>query len=152
MAGYWHVRTEEAAFIDYEYGCYAFRGFDLGNHYNEFASFDCDYSKYPDKDFQLQWFDWYLTEYNGGMYFTAQEMIIRLKVVFFSQTFTGRIGASLQGSRRLFISIALLLGNLGTYPGQSIWHWLWLHELRRSSFRWIWKTEVYCILFLRLVT
>ncbi|KAL1934273.1 hypothetical protein VTP01DRAFT_6455 [Rhizomucor pusillus] len=56
---------EEAAFIDYEYGCYAFRGFDLGNHYNEFASFDCDYSKYPDKDFQLQWFDWYLTEYNG---------------------------------------------------------------------------------------
>ncbi|KAJ8657478.1 hypothetical protein O0I10_006780 [Lichtheimia ornata] len=56
---------EDASFIDYEYGSYAFRGFDIGNHFNEFASFDCDYSKYPSKDFQLQWFEWYLTEYNG---------------------------------------------------------------------------------------
>lgn len=63
----WLRDTEEAAFIDYEYGSYAFRGFDLGNHFNEFAGFECDYSRYPTKDFQMQWFDWYLTEYNGGM-------------------------------------------------------------------------------------
>lgn len=60
------ITIEDASFIDYEYGSYAFRGFDIGNHFNEFASFDCDYSKYPTKDFQLQWFEWYLTEYNGG--------------------------------------------------------------------------------------
>ncbi|KAI9322602.1 kinase-like domain-containing protein [Dichotomocladium elegans] len=55
---------EEASFIDYEYGCYAFRGFDIGNHFNEYAGFDCDYSKYPEKKYQMQWFEWYLTEYN----------------------------------------------------------------------------------------
>ncbi|KAI7871207.1 kinase-like domain-containing protein [Spinellus fusiger] len=55
-------QKEEASFIDYEYGCYAFRGFDIGNHFNEFAGFECDYSKYPDRAFQLQWFEWYLTE------------------------------------------------------------------------------------------
>ncbi|KAG0165065.1 hypothetical protein DFQ28_009090 [Apophysomyces sp. BC1034] len=58
---------EEASFIDYEYGCYAFRGFDIGNHFNEFAGFECDYSRYPDKQFQSQWFEWYLTESNGGV-------------------------------------------------------------------------------------
>ena len=58
---------EEASFIDYEYGCYAFRGFDIGNHFNEFAGFECEYSRYPDKSFQMQWFEWYLTEYNGGI-------------------------------------------------------------------------------------
>ncbi|KAF7729432.1 hypothetical protein EC973_004411 [Apophysomyces ossiformis] len=58
---------EEASFIDYEYGCYAFRGFDIANHFNEYAGFECDYSRYPDKEFQLQWFDWYLTESNEGV-------------------------------------------------------------------------------------
>ncbi|KAI8380906.1 kinase-like domain-containing protein [Radiomyces spectabilis] len=57
----------EASFIDYEYGCYASRGFDIGNHFNEFAGFECDYSRYPTKEFQLQWFEWYLTEYNSGV-------------------------------------------------------------------------------------
>ncbi|CAO3702338.1 unnamed protein product [Rhizopus stolonifer] len=56
---------EEAHFIDYEYGCHAYRGFDIGNHFNEFAGFECEYWRYPTKEFQLKWFDWYLTEYNG---------------------------------------------------------------------------------------
>ncbi|KAI8149143.1 kinase-like domain-containing protein [Fennellomyces sp. T-0311] len=56
---------EEASFIDYEYGSYAFRGFDIGNHFNEFAGFECEYSRYPDKPFQMKWFEWYLTEFNG---------------------------------------------------------------------------------------
>ena len=34
-------------FIDFEYGCYAFRGFDWGNHFNEYAGFECDYGRYP---------------------------------------------------------------------------------------------------------
>lgn len=59
------IVIEEAHFIDYEYGCHAYRGFDIGNHFNEFAGFECEYWRYPTKEFQLKWFDWYLTEYNG---------------------------------------------------------------------------------------
>lgn len=32
-------------FIDYEYGCYTPRGFDIGNHFNEYAGFECDYTR-----------------------------------------------------------------------------------------------------------
>ena len=34
-------------FIDFEYADAAPRGYDIGNHFNEYAGFDCDYSKYP---------------------------------------------------------------------------------------------------------
>lgn len=34
-------------FIDFEYGAFGFRGFDWGNHFNEWAGFECDYSRYP---------------------------------------------------------------------------------------------------------
>ncbi|KAI8997208.1 kinase-like domain-containing protein [Pilobolus umbonatus] len=54
----------EANFIDYEYGCYAYRGFDIGNHFNEFAGFECEYWRYPTKQFQMKWYEWYLTESN----------------------------------------------------------------------------------------
>lgn len=37
----------ELHLIDFEYGCYNARGFDLGNHFNEWAGFECDYSRYP---------------------------------------------------------------------------------------------------------
>eukprot|EP00164_Ancoracysta_twista_P009898 GFYU01014776.1.p1 GENE.GFYU01014776.1~~GFYU01014776.1.p1 ORF type:complete len:163 (+),score=46.74 GFYU01014776.1:49-489(+) len=32
-------------FIDFEYGSYNPRGFDIGNHFNEWAGFDCDWAK-----------------------------------------------------------------------------------------------------------
>ena len=32
--------------IDFEYGGYNYRGFDLGNHFNEWAGFDCEYERY----------------------------------------------------------------------------------------------------------
>ncbi|CAO3607496.1 unnamed protein product [Cunninghamella blakesleeana] len=57
---------DEAHFIDYEYGCYAFRGFDIGNHFNEHCGFECDYSKYPSKEFQYKWLEYYLTSSNNG--------------------------------------------------------------------------------------
>ena len=31
--------------IDFEYGAYNHRGFDFGNHFNEWAGFDCDYAR-----------------------------------------------------------------------------------------------------------
>ena len=51
--------------IDYEYGSFSYRGFDIGNHFNEFAGFECDYSKYPDKDYQYWWLTEYLTPPSG---------------------------------------------------------------------------------------
>ena len=33
--------------IDFEYGGYSYRGFDLGNHFVEYAGFECDWSRYP---------------------------------------------------------------------------------------------------------
>ncbi|KAF8389098.1 hypothetical protein HHK36_025783 [Tetracentron sinense] len=47
-------------FIDFEYGSYSYRGFDIGNHFNEYAGYDCDYSVYPDKDEQYHFFRHYL--------------------------------------------------------------------------------------------
>jgi thiamine kinase-like enzyme len=32
--------------IDFEYGAYTYRGFDWGNHFNEYAGFECDYSRW----------------------------------------------------------------------------------------------------------
>ncbi|OZJ02376.1 hypothetical protein BZG36_04442 [Bifiguratus adelaidae] len=71
---------DEASFIDYEYGSYSYRGFDIGNHFNEYAGnvfvtqnynriwtnmvllgFECDYTYYPSKSAQLEWFKEYLT-------------------------------------------------------------------------------------------
>ncbi|THG11196.1 hypothetical protein TEA_018855 [Camellia sinensis var. sinensis] len=37
---------EKLYFIDFEYGSYNYRGFDIGNHFNEYAGYDCDYSLY----------------------------------------------------------------------------------------------------------
>ncbi|CAL9047399.1 probable ethanolamine kinase [Musa acuminata AAA Group] len=47
-------------FIDFEYGSYSYRGYDIANHFNEYAGFDCDYSLYPDKDAQYHFFRSYL--------------------------------------------------------------------------------------------
>jgi ethanolamine kinase len=32
--------------IDFEYGAYTYRGFDIGNHFNEYAGFECDYTRW----------------------------------------------------------------------------------------------------------
>ncbi|GLT26154.1 hypothetical protein SLA2020_012390 [Shorea laevis] len=51
---------EKLYFIDFEYGSYNYRGFDIGNHFNEYAGFECDYSLYPNKDEQDHFFRHYL--------------------------------------------------------------------------------------------
>eukprot|EP00123_Amoebidium_parasiticum_P009077 comp19218_c1_seq1/m.21978 comp19218_c1_seq1/g.21978 ORF comp19218_c1_seq1/g.21978 comp19218_c1_seq1/m.21978 type:complete len:356 (-) comp19218_c1_seq1:173-1240(-) len=58
-------KLEQVRFIDYEYGTYSYRGFDIGNHFCEFAGMDepVDYSKYPKRDLQLQWLRHYLHEF-----------------------------------------------------------------------------------------
>jgi len=51
-------------FIDYEYANYNFRGFDLGNHFCEWAGFDLKYENYPNKAQQLQ----FLTSYHRTLH------------------------------------------------------------------------------------
>mmetsp|Transcript_13939 Transcript_13939/g.37215 ORF Transcript_13939/g.37215 Transcript_13939/m.37215 type:complete len:456 (+) Transcript_13939:67-1434(+) len=46
-------------FIDFEYSAPSYRGFDLGNHFNEYAGFDCDYSQYPGPEAQALFFRHY---------------------------------------------------------------------------------------------
>nr|XP_029122826.1 probable ethanolamine kinase [Elaeis guineensis] len=47
-------------FIDFEYGSYSYRGYDIANHFNEYAGFDCDYNLYPEKNVQCHFFQNYL--------------------------------------------------------------------------------------------
>ncbi|KAG1358839.1 putative ethanolamine kinase [Cocos nucifera] len=47
-------------FIDFEYGSYSYRGYDIANHFNEYAGFDCDYNLYPEKNVQYHFFRNYL--------------------------------------------------------------------------------------------
>ncbi|KAD3067929.1 hypothetical protein E3N88_35809 [Mikania micrantha] len=35
---------EKLYIIDFEYASYSYRGFDIGNHFNEYAGYDCDYT------------------------------------------------------------------------------------------------------------
>ncbi|KAL6846198.1 hypothetical protein ACP4OV_023646 [Aristida adscensionis] len=51
---------EKLYFIDFEYGSYSYRGYDIANHFNEYAGFDCEYDLYPDKDAQYHFFRNYL--------------------------------------------------------------------------------------------
>ncbi|KAJ1731275.1 hypothetical protein LPJ61_002615 [Coemansia biformis] len=55
---------DKVSFIDYEYATYNYRGFDVANHFNEYAGFECDYSRYPTKAAQLRWFKVYLDHIN----------------------------------------------------------------------------------------
>ncbi|CAL5186779.1 unnamed protein product [Lathyrus oleraceus] len=47
-------------FIDYEYASYNYRGYDIGNHFAEYAGFECDYSLYPNMNDQYHFFRHYL--------------------------------------------------------------------------------------------
>ena len=58
-------------FIDYEYGDYNYREYDIANHFNEFVGMGdknglLNYQKYyPSKPFQLKWIEAYLKESNA---------------------------------------------------------------------------------------
>lgn len=55
--------VDEIHFIDYEYGAYNFRAFDIANHFCEFAGFELDYTKYPTKDRQYQYYRTYFSTF-----------------------------------------------------------------------------------------
>ena len=64
--------SEEVLFIDFEYGGFDFRGFDLANHFCEFAGYDFDVGKwYPSKAKQQLFFRAYVAA-TGGVPAAAQ--------------------------------------------------------------------------------
>ncbi|CAJ2642101.1 unnamed protein product [Trifolium pratense] len=62
LSGNIMINHEEDALylIDYEYASYNYRGFDIGNHFAEYAGFECDYSLYPNMNEQYHFFRHYL--------------------------------------------------------------------------------------------
>jgi ethanolamine kinase len=52
--------------IDFEYGCYSPRGFDVANHWNEWAGFDCAYERYPTEAQQRRFASSYLAAATSG--------------------------------------------------------------------------------------
>jgi len=64
----------EVKFIDFEYASTNYQAFDIANHFNEFAGFEADYSRYPSKEQQYQFLRSYLTTYKNGTAPTDQEL------------------------------------------------------------------------------
>ncbi|KAJ3137891.1 hypothetical protein HK100_000406 [Physocladia obscura] len=62
----YNSELDKVDFIDYEYGSYNPRGFDIGNHFCEHAGFDCEWDLYPKEEFQHKWLREYLVEANGN--------------------------------------------------------------------------------------
>ncbi|XP_029009373.1 ethanolamine kinase 2 isoform X2 [Betta splendens] len=50
-------------FIDYEYADYNYQAFDIGNHFNEFAGVNVNYSLYPSQELQRDWLLTYLESF-----------------------------------------------------------------------------------------
>ena len=65
-------RGQKVSFIDYEYGDFNYREYDISNHFNEFVGMgdengNLDYERYyPSKQFQLLWIQEYLRGINNG--------------------------------------------------------------------------------------
>lgn len=56
----YNPEKSDVTFIDYEYGSFNYRSFDIANHFCEYGGFECDYSLYPDENFQREWIKSYL--------------------------------------------------------------------------------------------
>ncbi|KAG5035164.1 hypothetical protein AAZX31_04G135600 [Glycine max] len=55
-----NYEEDKLYFIDYEYASYNYRGYDIGNHFAEYAGFECDYDLYPNMNEQYHFLRHYL--------------------------------------------------------------------------------------------
>lgn len=70
--------------IDFEYGSYNFRGYDIGNHFAEYAGFECNYTLYPDKETQYHFFRHYLSAENPGKVMETELEELYVETNFYS--------------------------------------------------------------------
>ncbi|ELR18109.1 phosphotransferase enzyme domain containing protein [Acanthamoeba castellanii str. Neff] len=54
------AKPAKVRFIDYEYGNYNWRAYDIANHFCEMMGYTVDGSKFPTKEFQLEWLRAYI--------------------------------------------------------------------------------------------
>lgn len=52
-------------FIDYEYGAYGYRGFDVANHFLECCGFECEWDRFPDERLRRAFFGGYARQAGG---------------------------------------------------------------------------------------
>ncbi|RZC08659.1 putative ethanolamine kinase isoform C [Glycine soja] len=55
-----NCEEDKLYFIDYEYASYNYRGYDIGDHFAEYAGFECDYDLYPNMNEQYHFLRHYL--------------------------------------------------------------------------------------------
>eukprot|EP01040_Poterioochromonas_malhamensis_P011006 gene11006-11993_t len=60
--------------IDYEYGAYNYRGYDIANHFYECCGFDCNFARYPNKEKRHAFYTSYLTTANPS-YFSNEQFL-----------------------------------------------------------------------------
>jgi len=48
----WDEKAGRVTFVDYEYGSYSYRGFDIANHFCECCGFGCEWDKFPSREQQ----------------------------------------------------------------------------------------------------
>lgn len=58
--------SKKINFIDFEYGSFNYRGFDIANHFNECCGFECDWSRYPAREHQYAFLRSYLVSDSGN--------------------------------------------------------------------------------------
>ena len=68
--------------IDFEYGSWNYRGFDIANHFCEFAGFDCDYFRgFPPREEQEAFVSAYIGK-DGGFYSSDEEKALFMDAVY----------------------------------------------------------------------
>lgn len=67
--------TGEYFFIDFEYCCYNFVAFDIGNHFCEYAGMDVEKDRFPDHEQQIEFISHYLAERMGDASHVTKEDI-----------------------------------------------------------------------------
>ena len=69
--------------IDFEYGSWNFRGFDLANHFCEFAGFDCDYFRgFPSREVQQEFVTAYVGSDGSEFYSGDDEKVLFMDAVY----------------------------------------------------------------------
>lgn len=79
--------ANDVMFIDYEYGAQNYRGFDIGNHFCEYAGFECEFDElYPKKEAQMVFLREYLQTLNGNPVSESELELLYVEVNVFALT------------------------------------------------------------------
>ena len=78
-----HGKSLQLYFIDFEYSCYGPRGFDIANHFLEYAGFECNWNLLPDKPARFRFCEAYLQAGSTSLVSCAAVEALQAEVAFF---------------------------------------------------------------------